>query len=946
MKIFHRHLCLLFPLGGLGAFAPQAEAQQILYEGYPGFPFSFHYWAPPNPASPTNVWLGATWTAFLTQAQGPPPWQFTQVLTPRVIPNGELTTGTDFAHTVFIDSTYAVFRESIRPWNSAPDYDVTSAAYHTVNVNADIFIRGMLLDGKGWNIQDPDATHTITLFSCLPTLLGGDFIGSDTAAVTVYPGSTATISANLLLGGYPLANHWPQPDTFNQWIQMTTDSNLTISGNIGEVPGNGAKILNVTVQNSDSVIHYNWALTLSGNNTFSGGVIFYPGPNPYDPATTPRVNANNDHALGTGPLTLGYNSTYPNQVPGGPLILGNTSGGPVTLANQLIINSIKGTTGGYSNRTSAITDSQNLIYSSVDNLTFAGNFMLNTPQALYVDDKGGVLIFGGEISNGSGTGSFLKNGPGTIALTGAASTYTGATVINGGVVSVTHLANGGQPSSIGAGASRIRKGDSGALVPNFSTSSTTSVTAINVTADTLVPGLIFGSGGTLRYTGTGDTTDRDIGLYPGQVNYSDFFTPVGPIIPVGIDSSGSGPLKFTSSRDVVQIGFLAMSRNLLLTGTNTGDNTFNLALTDSLISVSSHNQITKDGAGSWIVSGNNTYTGVTTVKAGQLQVARAASLYGGAITPANSAKLTVATAATVAFNVGGSGEFTAAHLDTLLAGGGFASGSKLGLDTTNASGGTFTYTSGIGGPIGLVKLGTGTLQLDGTNSYTGDTNVAAGVLVLSVNGTLDDASTVTLPSLDALVLSSGGTDIVGKLIVNGVTQPAGIYTFGTGKLQVGAGEALDAFATWAASKGLDGTPGKESGPNDDPDNDGRSNLAEFAFNGDPLSGSDKGRLYLFTSDGNQAADPSGGKKLALTVAVRGGTPAFTGNPSLTSTKDGITYTIEGSTDLVTFATPVHEVTPILTVTTTPGDGYEFRSFTLDGSDGLPGHGYLRAKVTK
>jgi fibronectin-binding autotransporter adhesin len=78
---------------------------------------------------------------------------------------------------------------------------------------------------------------------------------------------------------------------------------------------------------------------------------------------------------------------------------------------------------------------------------------------------------------------------------------------------------------------------------------------------------------------------------------------------------------------------------------------------------------------------------------------------------------------------------------------GFQSGSFIGLDTTNATGGSFTQGNAIvnssgagGGAVGLKKLGTGTLVLDKTNTYTGATTVSAGGLL--VNGSITSAVTV------------------------------------------------------------------------------------------------------------------------------------------------------------------------------------------------------------
>jgi autotransporter-associated beta strand protein len=165
-------------------------------------------------------------------------------------------------------------------------------------------------------------------------------------------------------------------------------------------------------------------------------------------------------------------------------------------------------------------------------------------------------------------------------------------------------------------------------------------------------------------------------------------------------------------------------------------------------------------------------------------------------------------------------------------------------------------------------------------------------------------------------------------------------------LTVNAASA-SAYHTWAAANGLTGLPGSSTDPakDADPDNDGRNNLGEFAFNGDPLSGSDNGKVFVMTQDSDFEGDAI--KELILTVAVRTGTPVFTGSPlSATHPSDGITYRIEGSLDLAGFPTAVNVVpTPLADDLPAAGEGYEYRSFSLDGSNGLTGKGFLRAKVT-
>jgi autotransporter-associated beta strand protein len=157
--------------------------------------------------------------------------------------------------------------------------------------------------------------------------------------------------------------------------------------------------------------------------------------------------------------------------------------------------------------------------------------------------------------------------------------------------------------------------------------------------------------------------------------------------------------------------------------------------------------VTKLGGKTLTLSGANTYTGATTVQAGTLQLAQEVSLYDDNYTGWRSSdSITVASGATLALNVGGPGEFTS--YDIQLLGSVGSPGSYLGLDTTNAAGGNFTcFTIGIGignNPIGLVKLGTNTLTVEGVTTYTGGTTVQAGTLLISTPGALPANGPVTI----------------------------------------------------------------------------------------------------------------------------------------------------------------------------------------------------------
>ena len=173
------------------------------------------------------------------------------------------------------------------------------------------------------------------------------------------------------------------------------------------------------------------------------------------------------------------------------------------------------------------------------------------------------------------------------------------------------------------------------------------------------------------------------------------------------------------------------------------------------------------------------------------------------------------------------------------------------------------------------------------------------------------------------------------------TEGALQYTFTTsdGKLTVAPSSAYD---LWTSARGLTVANNAATA---DPDGDGQNNLAEFAFDGDPLSATNHPKTFSFLADSD--ADVDANKELILTIAVRTGTPAFAGSP-LSSTIDGVTYNVQGSVDLVDFSSAVVTVPTAMTASLpalSSGD-YEYRSFSLGTSNELLGKGFLCATVTK
>ena len=128
----------------------------------------------------------------------------------------------------------------------------------------------------------------------------------------------------------------------------------------------------------------------------------------------------------------------------------------------------------------------------------------------------------------------------------------------------------------------------------------------------------------------------------------------------------------------------ASGREGLAVHTSTGNNTISGA-----IGSSNTPAVAKNGPGTWILSGNNAYSGTTTVSGGTLTLSGARTGSSGAITVSNIA----ATDATLNIQNGthalGGNAFSVASAPTTPATG-----------TVNQSGGTVTFTSGNGLLIG------------------------------------------------------------------------------------------------------------------------------------------------------------------------------------------------------------------------------------------------------
>ena len=356
-------------------------------------------------------------------------------------------------------------------------------------------------------------------------------------------------------------------------------------------------------------------------------------------------------------------------------------------------------------------------------LTFAS---ANTAQTLTLGGANTANnIFAAEITdNGTGVTRLTKTDAGTWILTNPDSSYTGVTTISGGVLGVDKLADGGLTSSIGA----------------------SSAAASN---------LVIGNGSTLRYTGAGDTTNRLFTLSQG-VTF--------------IESSGTGAIVFTDTGPVT-LANNNQARTIALGGTNTGNNTLAGSIGNAGSGVTT---LAKNDSGTWVLTGNHSYTGSTNINGGTLFV-------GGGGTTGSIASALVNNFGTLGFN----------RSDLL------------------------SFDGQIVGTGSLRQAGTGTTVLTGTNLYTGGTTIESGTLQLGDGGTsgsivgdvANDGMLVfdrsDLVTFGDLISGSGAVEQVGSgtTVLTGSNSYAGGTSILGGTLQVSADANLGAAAGGLAFSG-------------------------------------------------------------------------------------------------------------------------------------------------
>ncbi len=681
------------------------------------------------------------------------------------------------------------------------------------------------------------------------TVNSGGTLALDTGITTVVgegltingTGEAGTAGALQNIGG---TNEWQGTVDLGSAATINSDAgSLEISGNIDNqsfdlTVGGAANTTfsGVLSDSGDLIKNGNGTLLLTAVNTYSGNTTVNDGvleiENGSALGTTgsgTTVNSGGTLALDTG-ITVGVEALTLNGTgESSKGALQNISGnnewqGTVDLGSAATINSDAGTLD---------------VSGNIDNQTFA----------LTVGGNGNTT-FSGIVSD---TGTLIKDGNGTLTLSGV-NTYSGSTTINDGSISIS--ADSGLGTAPGAATPGHLTFDGGTL----NTTATFTLDSNRGIALNAGGGIIAGTG-TLDKTGTGTLILDGVNTYTGlttvqagtlEVTDANALGGTGsgtvvqsgatlevssisadmaaePLTINGTGVSGVGSLFWTNSGLEEWTGDITLGSNATignssgatmrlsgdidLNGSTLTVDTADLAGIINGAAISGMGNFIKEGTSTWFMGagtgGSSTYTGSTTVNAGILNM----NVSGGTSVPGdliinNSAIAFVGSneqiTDTSAVTINSSGRLDVNSFTETI--GSLTSGSAtsevfLGAGTLTVGDATSTTFAGVISETGdIVKAGTGTLTLTGTNTFTGDTTIDAGILELN-NGSgnaLDGTANIVinggslLLSADNQIVNTANMDLDGGIFdTDGNDDVLGTLTLSSdSSIDVGTGASI------------------------------------------------------------------------------------------------------------------------------------------------------------
>ena len=415
--------------------------------------------------------------------------------------------------------------------NASVQFVGNSTQTTTVDTGGNQSVSGIYFNYASGNFTIANNTLTLT----------GDIVNSthfhylETITSNLVLGSNSTVTAafgDLALGAIALSNNaTPHALTF------AGTQNSTVSGIISDGTAPGGSLAKTG----------NGTLTLNGNSTFSGGLAHQTG----------TVILGNDHAAGTGTLSLGK--------AGAADAILQATGGARTLANTLVISGNTTLSGAQGfTFTGPVTLTASTIPFGNSTVTF-NNFTVTNS----VD-----VEFGGAIGqSGPGTGSsFTKAGGGNMTFSGnSANTFNGTLSMNDGTLFLNKSSGAAYGGSLivgdgtGAAGSAVVQLLANNQTPGtdftIGTDGKLDLQTFNATAGniTMTGGSIAGSGGLTVNTQNVTTTSSNVTttVWNSAVTFNGAGNSTAsiacPVVLSDVSPAGNGTFTFTTNNNAANV---------------------------------------------------------------------------------------------------------------------------------------------------------------------------------------------------------------------------------------------------------------------------------------------------------------------------------------------------------------------------------------------------------
>jgi autotransporter-associated beta strand protein len=582
----------------------------------------------------------------------------------------------------------------------------------------------------------------------------------NTGSLTIGGGSTflvnssATAAANNVqtIGSLAISSG---ANTVSVVNNSAASAGLTVTnGNIFRTPGS---TVNFTTSGTSTV-----TLTGNANNPFLGTYA----------------------TVGTGATQTYAGTGTTGAIQGATLTSVSTANSLVSPTGNYAYTSAGGTDALTANRTAdavAITTTgAQTIDLGANTLTLNGFINTGSPLTILSSGGGGTVVIGSnnELVIGGGSsvaisapitgagGALTDSNSGVLALAGA-NTYTGATSVNSGSLSLTGSLNGSNVTTAGSGV--VAEGATG-VIAGVGTSFTQAGTGTSSFA------------GVNTYTGTTTVSAGELDLNTAGQAIAGNLAVAGGTAKLGASNEiNAGSSAFVSSGTFNLGAFnqtlagvqLTGGATIAGTGTLTDTNTFDIQSGLVSANLAGTAGLTKSGNGPAQLSGANTYTGTTSISAGELGITTAANL-GASTTSVNLGAAT--TSGTLAYNGAGTTGTIGRGLTVGAGGGEFDSTTQGGLVTVTgavneSAGGSLTLggyggtnlTGTISGTGGLVLDSYATSTLSGNNTFSGPTAIDSGILNLANPTALGTTGALTFGVGTLQYSSFSSQDVSGKL---------------------------------------------------------------------------------------------------------------------------------------------------------------------------------------